>query len=306
MAINSPFGKFVGVLDQVVQKARDHSSALIGNEAMTRATLIDPILQALGWDTANPTMVELERTYLGTRLDYALKNYTGNVQWIIEAKALSVNLDDPLILRSIVNYLFTYRMSNALILTDGITWRHYTRLDPINSEFDSINLKTSAPVECAKFLVNKLDALVYWDRPIVNTVIVPPIQTTPPVTVLDWKLLSGLTLQAGDKAPKSLRLPDGSTCAVRSWRDVLHQSVLFVMANQPGLALPVRDSRSGSVCLIDFNAPGNDVAYRSATYLGQPVYIYENYDARNCVANANMILGRLPEEKKTIAAAVSF
>ena len=45
-----------------------------GNEANTKALLIEPLLAALGWDTGDLDQVEREyRVYDGTSLDYALK-----------------------------------------------------------------------------------------------------------------------------------------------------------------------------------------------------------------------------------------
>ncbi|MGI4760500.1 MAG: hypothetical protein ACRYF0_07335 [Janthinobacterium lividum] len=59
------------------------------NEAATRAVLIDPVLRALGWDTTNLLLVEPERTVENKQsLDYVLKDRSGKIQSVIEAKKL--------------------------------------------------------------------------------------------------------------------------------------------------------------------------------------------------------------------------
>ena len=46
-------------------RINEHRSVLQGNEAQTRMSLIDPLLRALGWDTADPALVRPE--YVGFR-----------------------------------------------------------------------------------------------------------------------------------------------------------------------------------------------------------------------------------------------
>jgi len=87
MEVKSPIANFVDVLTQVNKTAQTYCGKLQSSEAATRAALIDPILQSLGWDLTNPDMVELERISQQTRIDYALTDNSGNVHTIIEAKS---------------------------------------------------------------------------------------------------------------------------------------------------------------------------------------------------------------------------
>ena len=87
MRIQSPLSNLCDVLDQARTSANQYQSTLRKNEAATRAVLVDPILQALGWDTANTFMVEVEKTLDKTRVDYALFDSNGAVCVIVEAKA---------------------------------------------------------------------------------------------------------------------------------------------------------------------------------------------------------------------------
>lgn len=61
MRLQSPLSDLSEILMRVKDSADQYKPTLSGNEAATRAALIDPILRALGWDTANADMVEVEK-----------------------------------------------------------------------------------------------------------------------------------------------------------------------------------------------------------------------------------------------------
>jgi len=63
---------FVSVIDTLRGRIRDHREDLSRNELRTRVALIDPMLQALGWDVADPSQVAIEFTTRSGRADYAL------------------------------------------------------------------------------------------------------------------------------------------------------------------------------------------------------------------------------------------
>jgi hypothetical protein len=62
MRFQSPLSNLCDVLIQIQDSANPYESTLTANEAATRAVLVDPVLRALGWDTANTNMVEVEKT----------------------------------------------------------------------------------------------------------------------------------------------------------------------------------------------------------------------------------------------------
>ena len=75
-----------------------------GNEANTKALLIEPLLAALDWDTADLDQVEREYKVLdGTAVDYALK-IEGDARLFVEAKAVGKQLDDKAFISQTVNY----------------------------------------------------------------------------------------------------------------------------------------------------------------------------------------------------------
>ena len=65
----------------------DHYKYLRGNEARTRALVIDDVLLSLGWDVRNPALVQLEHRANGTKVDYVLMSTTGGFLAAVEAKA---------------------------------------------------------------------------------------------------------------------------------------------------------------------------------------------------------------------------
>ena len=84
-----------------------------GNEANTKALLIEPMLAALGWNPVDLDSVEREvKVYEGTFLDYALKLH-GTPRVYVEAKGLNENLEDKKFIAQAVNYATTTACSGA-------------------------------------------------------------------------------------------------------------------------------------------------------------------------------------------------
>ena len=50
----------VTAIQTVQQRIREHGNTLSQNEYRTRIALIDPILNALGWDVSDPVLVTPE------------------------------------------------------------------------------------------------------------------------------------------------------------------------------------------------------------------------------------------------------
>lgn len=100
-----------------------HGHALRQNEALTRYTLIDPLLRELGWDTEDPALVIPEYTGLGGSADYALFNGDKPLM-IVEAKKLDTSLRDGKVLNQGLNYC-QQEGTPYLAVTDGRRWDIY-------------------------------------------------------------------------------------------------------------------------------------------------------------------------------------
>ncbi len=97
-------------------------------EMPTRTIVIDPILEALGWDIRDPDEVELEApTIDGRSVDYALKLNRRPVL-LVEAKPLDDPLDDVKSAAQIVRYAAAEGIVWC-ILTNGVRWKVYRSIE---------------------------------------------------------------------------------------------------------------------------------------------------------------------------------
>jgi predicted transport protein len=113
--------------------AADKLKSSGGNEANTKALLIEPLLAALGWDTADLDQVEREyRVFDGTTLDYALK-VDGTPRLFVEAKAVGKRLDDKAFVSQTVNYANNEGVVWC-VLTNGVDYRVYKTNEPVGME----------------------------------------------------------------------------------------------------------------------------------------------------------------------------
>lgn len=307
MSINSPVSNFIDVLKQVINTAQNFGAKLTINEAATRAALIDPVLKSLGWDPTQPDMIELEKSYNSTRLDYALLDCTGKVIAIIEAKSLGSDLTKPAVVSQILSYGFTYSILN-IILTDGIAWHHYFLTSAGNITPKIINLNKDELTTCAYFFLDKLDASQFWLTASSSTSSVPVAPITPVTAVnpmlaanskgqqpLQFQSLTSLPKDLRNvRTPQSLSLPDGTVIPIHHWRDILSECITFVLKTNPSIQIPLKDKAGKHMSLIDYSKINMKGTVIQTTYNGKTVYIGLNYDSRNCVANAIYILGLLP------------
>lgn len=117
------------------------------NESNTKVLLVEPVLQALGWDTTDLDSVTREhKVYDGTFLDYALIA-GGRPVLFVEAKAWGSTLGDPKWTAQTVNYANNEGVVWC-VLCDGIGYRVY---------------KTNEPVDMARKLVFELDLREHAD-----------------------------------------------------------------------------------------------------------------------------------------------
>ena len=81
-------------IKKVVRQVGEHGDYIVvTHEMRTRYAVIDPILQALGWDLSDPSQVRLEHETTDLpkppRVDYALMSTTCKPVILVEAKKLS-------------------------------------------------------------------------------------------------------------------------------------------------------------------------------------------------------------------------
>lgn len=150
------------------------------NETNTRVLLLEPVLDALGWNTRDLTCVTREyQVYDGTFLDYALIA-NGRPVLFLEAKALASALGDPKFTAQTVNYANNEGVVWC-VLSDGVKYRVY---------------KTNEPVDMSRKLVFELDLHDFAD------------EEERPVLLRRLRMLSRQAVEAGELDALGARLFD--------------------------------------------------------------------------------------------------
>ena len=115
--------RLINCITEIRQKL-DQLKRLALNETSTRTIIIDPILEALGWDVRNPEVVHLEYpTIDGKAVDYALKINEIPVL-LVESKPLGDSLSDVKAITQIVGYAANAGIEWC-VLTNGVIWKIY-------------------------------------------------------------------------------------------------------------------------------------------------------------------------------------
>jgi predicted type IV restriction endonuclease len=117
-----PLDDLVTVIETLQGRIEKHGASLRENETRTRMALIDPLLQVLGWDTADPGLVTPEYNVSGRKADYALLKPHGQPAATVEAKKLGESLESHRM--QMLNYSNASGVEYAG-LTDGNRWELY-------------------------------------------------------------------------------------------------------------------------------------------------------------------------------------
>ena len=104
----------VSTIETIKGRIAAHGAVLRENETRTRMALIDPLLQALGWDTSNPSVVMPEYSVGSGRADYALLYEDGRPAALFEAKHLSEPLERPNHQEQVFTYALVHQV-NSLV-----------------------------------------------------------------------------------------------------------------------------------------------------------------------------------------------
>ncbi|QKG51510.1 hypothetical protein [Hymenobacter sp. BRD67] len=325
MPTPSPLAALVATLANVCHQAHQNHALLSKNEAATRAALIDPVLRALGWDTADVRMVEPERTVENKQsLDYVLKGPTGAIQSVVEAKKLGESLDKLGHVGALIGYAFSLKPVSFFI-TDGLNWHCYS---PGHSHYEptsTIELRSDNLLAAALQLLQLLDAAHSGHGlnpvPIVasaaNTALASPStkpQPRQPIKALasgQAKKYYPLSVDLTDPAkqlgkPQWLRLPDGTEHQLKNWKDILIQASELVLRSRPDLSLPLPDKAGKKTALIRWEQPTSGLSFTSVIYQGKPAFIYTNYSAASCLINALYLFQLLPKSKSDPEPGIAF
>jgi len=140
-------------VQQLIEKfRREQTAGVIGryNESETKTGFIEPLLQALGWNTQDRNDVGLEEKISGGRVDYSLK-IKGSPKIYIEAKPPRAKLTKPETISQAINYGYNKGSVQWVLLTDF----QELRLFDVTIRPNKRNLEAGLRMDltCDRFLV---------------------------------------------------------------------------------------------------------------------------------------------------------
>ena len=312
-----PLDDLVGVIETLKARIQTHRQVLQANETRTRMALIDPLLQALGWDTAAPALVLPEYDLRGSRADYALLDSTGKPVALVEAKRLGEQLSSHRM--QIVNYANLSGVPYAG-LTDGDHWELYKVFDPAPIE-DRLLLNMSIEAQPAHEVALKL--LLLWqpnlaagdpvaaNKPILTTVTKPAVLQPvdkpenasppapppeqvpkPPPAGTGWVPLSELSSATGKAPPTVVWFPDGSTCEVKVWWRLTEAIIGWLWSN--GLLttskVPVNLNEQTHIVNTDGKNPSGRLFRRPQPVAGTPLVLETNLSSDSALNRTKKLL----------------
>ena len=230
------------------------------SEAQTRASLIDPVLIALGWDTGDPKSVALELNIKGKSADYALLGDDGTPVVIVEAKRIGTNLDHMDQLAQVGMYGLGGG-AHLVTLTDGDQWHLYD-LKRVQSDGGVVfreRLSTGQPEAMAVRFLELWQPYVrarHASQPAQReteaegaTPDGPAPDSAPKPAERDWIPLD--EIPAGPEPPASIRFPDKTTVSLSDWPDLQVQIVLWLhrKSDLEKAPIPFRHTRKGKTSI---------------------------------------------------------
>ena len=205
----------VGVIETLKERIAAHGVSLRENETRTRMALIDPLLQALGWDTSDPAMVTPEYSVGASRADYALLTSNGNPSALVEAKKLDESLASHRM--QMLNYTNISGIPHAG-LTDGNHWEMYTVFDqaPIEQRrILDVSIASTPAHEAA------LKLLLLW-RPnlALEKPVVPILEPVPEPDGPTWIPLTDIKYSKESTNPIAVRFVETKPKPIDRWQDL--------------------------------------------------------------------------------------
>lgn len=285
-------------IEQAKERIDQHGPLLRGSEALTRYVLIDPLLRALGWDTANPELVIPEdRGDRGASglADYALLSGGRRVA-LLEAKKLGERLDQAV--EQALNYC-NARGIGYMLVSDGDRWAMYKVFheSPIPIEERRI-VDLSLLSDTTQAAALKL--LHFWQPNLGGSsgITAPPAQPEPPAANLvsafaHWTPLSQINPGINARRPISLRFPGGETRSIKSWRDVLLETAGWLVNNGTLTAqqLPIRG--------LGF-IQSEPKSARDSRQVSEGVYVNTNMGAERIVDSIRNLLNHFRINPETV------
>ena len=303
----------VTAIQTVQERIREHGTTLSQNEYRTRLALIDPILNALGWDVSDPALVTPEYQAGNGRADYALLGLDGKPRAFIEAK----RLNEPL--ESHQDQVFKYTWDQKLFyggLTDGNRWV----LEDVTAAFSGrdgrlldLMISRETAFQCA------LKLLLIWrptfaagqpieanepklvDQPRPKDPekksdpkrgnLEPPVPTPPSS---DWISLTNYEYSHGQ--PSVMRLPDSQEKQLSHWYEIVENTAEWLIAERKltTAMCPIKDIVSS-----DLLSEGG-ARYLRHGKLKNGIFFNKNKSAKDLLRGAKILLRHCGQDPASI------
>ena len=243
------FDDLLQTIEKLKARIREHGTYIAPYESRTRVALIDPLLTALGWDVSDPSLVHIEPRTVNGWADYALLGSNGEPIAFVEAKKLNSSQDA---MGQTVSYVVQENVTNHTNVrfgatTDGNQWNLYDVVAQRLVMSASINGDNSAKAALQFIALWRQSFSTGVFTPAVEPVVAdaiegapqtatspivdatPPLPPEPSVPLGDWTPLTGRFESTGKPAPSAIQFPNGQTAAIKSWRGVLIETVLWLI-----------------------------------------------------------------------------
>lgn len=294
-------------------RVQSYGDELRRSEALTRYSLIDPLLRELGWDTEDPGIVKPEYSvdiYNGgiARADYALMGDDKPLM-MMESKKLG----EPLLAGNAVDQGIRDCINTAtayFVVTDGQKWEIYDprmNVTPPDMKLVAFDLLADTPSQfCAK-------AVALWRNGVLDGNIVaaptleptggigqelieqsspatvPATPATPPTPAAGdgWHPLSEFEYQ-GDIWPAEVMFPDNSRVTARNWAHLKKAVVRWLTSGGRNLSLPIsKDNRN--LVASEPKHPDGKPFHRSRSEVNG-VHVNTDYSRKDTSRNIKVII----------------
>ncbi len=315
--MNMPLENLLTLIEKIQERINRHGDALRKSEALTRYTLIDPLLRELGWDTEDPALVKPEYGSGKGFADYALFSNDGPIM-MLEAKKLDESLVGAR--RQAVDYAMdeTGIKTRYLSVTDGACWEIYDTNKPVADMLAaSFDLKSpSAAAECLKALALWRPSVISGQIAVGESPIIglpddqqstteprPTEETTVQPDSLnlaedDWEPLSELNPQTGDPKPTAILFPDNSRASINTWKALMVEVARWLINNKylEQTHCPIKYSDRVKRYIVSTTAiHPNQKSFKSDEHIGG-LHIETNYSSRYQVKNARTIIQHVNQD----------
>ena len=304
-----PLDDLAGVIETLQRRMLDYGATLRENETRTRMALIDPLLQALGWDTAAPGLVTPEYAVGSSRADYALLDGSGSPAALVEAKRLGESLESHRM--QMVNYANMSGIPYAG-LTDGNQWELYEVF--AQKPIDERRL-LQVSIADAPAHQSALQLLLVWrpnlasgrpmpaqapilavsqsePAPPASPVKPAPVPTLPGQPQSGWVALSSFSRSDTIKPPTAIRFSDGIEHPVQYWRHMVERTALWLWATGNLTAGNTPVSASGRRFVVNtepLHPTGNQ--FKDARYISEtPLVVEGNISPKQAIDQSRLLL----------------